>query len=433
MQHVLIYSPQDSPRLRHVLDWIFNDQLKTDYRLTHDPAERHEGMILSYGNTSANISIPTTDLLWETSISVKDPNWSVWQGLPVLFHSAAKGYSLPFDLFSAIFFLLSRYEEYYTYTPDKHNRYPATESVLYKSGHLRRPLIDEWLAVFRELLSKHGANIACPSFTWQPSYDIDIAWSYLHKGLTRNLAGLTRDVLSAKFSTATERLAVLSMSQKDPFDSFAFLQQLHNDANVRPLFFILAALKSSPFDKNISLANPAMKSLIRQLAAFSDIGMHPSYYTDRDKNSWQNEKDILERITGRKVTSSRQHYIRMVLPGTYRHLLQNGITDDYSLGYGSHLGFRAGTGRSFKWYDLEREQTEGLTIHPFCFMDSTAHYEEQLDAEEAFGILGEMAAALRKTGSILTTVFHNFSLGTDNEWKGWSENYKHFVDGMTGK
>lgn len=433
MQHVLIYSPQDSPRLRYVLDWIFNDQLKTGYRLTHDPAERHEGLIISYGDPSGGISIPANGLLWETGVSVKDVNWSDWQGLPVFFQPDAEGFTLPFDLFSAIFFLLSRYEEYYTYTPDKHNRYPATESVLYKSGLLRRPLIDEWLTAFRNLLNTHGANIASPTFNWQPSYDIDIAWSYLHKGFTRNLAGLTRDVLSAKFGNAAERLAALSRFRKDPFDSFAFLQQLHNDADTQPLFFVLAALKSSGFDKNISPANTAMQSLIRELAAYSTIGMHPSYYTDSNKTAWQNEKNALERISNQKITSSRQHYMRMTLPGTYRHLLQNGITDDYSMGYGSHLGFRAGTGRSFKWYDLERERAEALIIHPFCFMDSTAHYEEQLNAEEAFSVLGDMASALCKAGSTLTTVFHNFSLGTDKEWKGWSENYTRFVEGMAGK
>lgn len=433
MQPVLIHTQQDSQRLRYVLDWLFNDRLKTGYSLTHDPAERHEGLSISYGNPSGSISIPAKGLLWETGVSVKDISWTDWLELPVFFQSNAKDFSLPFDLLSAIFFLLSRYEEYYTYTPDKHDRYPATESFLYKSGHLRRPLIDEWIEAFRQLLNKHDANIAAPVFSWQSSYDIDIAWSYLHKGLSRNLAGLARDVLSANFNIAAERLAVLSKSRRDPFDSFAFLQQLHNDSNPRPLVFILAALKSSAFDKNISPANPAMQSLIRELAAYSNIGMHPSYYTDSDKTAWQNEKDALERLTGQKITSSRQHYMRMKLPNTYRFLLQSGISNDYSMGYGSHLGFRAGTGQSFKWYDLDSEQAEDLTIHPFCFMDSTAHYDEQLNTGDAFNVLREMTDVLRKVGGKLTTIFHNFSLGTDKEWEGWAENYKRFVNDTSGK
>lgn len=433
MQPVLIHTQQDSPRLRYVLDWLFNDRLKTGYSLTHDPAERHDGLSISYGNPSGSISIPANGLLWETGVSVKDISWADWQELPVFFQSDAKDFSLPFDLLSAIFFLLSRYEEYYAYTPDKHDRYPATESFLYKSGHLRRPLIDEWIEAFRQLLNKQDANIAAPVFSWQYSYDIDIAWSYLHKGLSRNLAGLSRDVLSAKFNIAAERLAVLSKSRRDPFDSFAFLHQLHNDSNTRPLIFILAALKSSAFDKNISPANPAMQSLIRELAAYSNIGMHPSYYTDSNKTAWQNEKDTLERLTGQKITSSRQHYMRMKLPNTYRFLLQNGISNDYSMGYGSHLGFRAGTGQSFKWYDLDSEQAGDLTIHPFCFMDSTAHYEERLNAGDAFNVLREMTDVLRKVSSKLTTIFHNFSLGTDKEWKGWAESYKRFANDISVK
>jgi len=124
---------------------------------------------------------------------------------------------------------------------------------------------------------------------------------------------------------------------------------------------------------------------------------------------------------------SRQHYIKMKIPDTCRLLLRNNITDDYSMGYGSHLGFRAGTGNSFSWYDLENETISPLRIHPFCFMDTTAHYEMRLSASEAFEKLNIMCAILEKTGGTLVTIFHNFTLGTGNEWKGWRQAYEHFL------
>ena len=124
------------------------------------------------------------------------------------------------------------------------------------------------------------------------------------------------------------------------------------------------------------------------------------------------EKRMLEHVSGQGIHASRQHYIRMKIPQTYRQLQKQGITEDYSMGYGSHLGFRAGTGNSFSWYDVANETISPLRIYPFCFMDTTAHYETKLSAAEAFERLDAMSKKLQLTGSMMITVFHNFSLGT---------------------
>jgi hypothetical protein len=136
---------------------------------------------------------------------------------------------------------------------------------------------------------------------------------------------------------------------------------------------------------------------------------------------------MLEEITGQKIPVSRQHYIRIKMPDTYRMLLKNGITGDYSMGYGSHLGFRAGTGNSFTWYDVAQDSQTALRVHPFCFMDTTAHFEAKLSVMEAFEKLDAMSKLLEKTGSAMITIFHNFSLGTSNEWKGWRQAYEDFL------
>ena len=97
------------------------------------------------------------------------------------------------------------------------------------------------------------------------------------------------------------------------------------------------------------------------------------------------------------------------------------------MGYGAALGFRAGTSRPFYWFDLESGVQTMLRVHPFCFMDSTAHYELGLSAEEAFMELNDMSNTLQKVRGRLVTVFHNFSLGSEEEWKGWNEYYKEFL------
>jgi len=174
-----------------------------------------------------------------------------------------------------------------------------------------------------------------------------------------------------------------------------------------------------------------MQQLTRQLAGIGTIGLHPSYYSDKGP-AFDRERAVLERNAGVQITISRQHYIRFKMPETCRSLIQKGMTDDHSMGYGAHLGFRAGTGASFLWFDLENNVSTRLRLHPFCFMDTTARFEADLSAEAAFDTLHDMTKVLRQCNSTLVTIFHNFSLGTDSGWKGWPEKYRQFIAAQTG-
>jgi hypothetical protein len=366
-------------------------------------------------------------LLGDTGISQHNIGLGEWQEIPTLYAVNDETYTLPFDLFSATFFLLTRYEEYYQYTPDKHGRYPATESILQKNGWLKRPLLDEWVAALGKILRDNGIKTNRPTFYFQPSYDIDIAYSYLHKGRTRSIGAFLRDLLKVNTTGVKERISVGRGKQRDPFDSFDTIMEWHRQYGYSPLYFILASLQTTDFDKNILPTKPRMQELISELASDGTIGIHPSYYSDKYPEYMRREKNTLEQITGKLIDQSRQHYIKLKMPDTYRSLIALGIKDDHSMGYGSHLGFRAGTGASFLWYDLHAEDITALRVHPFCFMDTTARYEEALSPAEAMTVLNGMRKVLQQSNSTLTTIFHNFSLGTSREWKGWREAYQNFI------
>ena len=427
MQPVTVYSKNTSSRLVYVLDWIFNDVFKCGYHLILNEQDTTEfPFFISYGLELPNgLYIPDVGLLWEENIVHQKVDIDTWKGIPVIYSTdAADG--LPFDLFSSVFYLLSRYEEYYDYTPDKHGRYPAEVSILFKHALLSRPLIDEWLLELYKLLKVHVSQLTLEPFAYRPTYDIDIAFSYKNKGFFRTSGAYIRSLLRGDVKSIVERSKVLSGGARDPFDCFGWLNSLHAETDVQPGYFILAALRTTAYDKNISPANPAMQSLIRELASEGRVGLHPSYFST-EATVFREEKNILEELTGRPISSSRQHYVRMKLPDTYRTLIDRGITNDWSMGYGAALGFRAGTSRPFYWFDLESGVQTMLRVHPFCFMDSTAHYELGLSAEEAFMELSNMSDKLQTVRGRLVTVFHNFSLGSEEEWKGWNKHYQELL------
>lgn len=429
---LVIYCPNESARLHYTLHWLFREQLQINYRITSTKADlTGQPFFISYGEHFDNaISIADSGLLWEKEIVLRDIDTGTWNNIPTLFHN--HDYTIPFDVFSAIFFLISRYEEYYDYTPDKHGRYPATESILYKNDWLERPIVDEWITELRKLLRERlSIELQSPIFSFLPTYDIDIAYSYLYKGTKRTAGAYLKDILSGNFNNITERANVLRGSAKDPYDSFDFIKVLHQQNNTRPIYFILSALNTTAFDKNISPLQNNMQQLIKSLANEGSIGLHPSYFSG-NSSVFANEKNMLENIIGQPISISRQHYIRMNLPGNYQELILNGIVEDYSMGYATCLGFRAGTGQSFPWYNLAKEEVTALRVQPFCFMDTTARYEMNLSADEAFKSLHTMAGLLKQSGSLLITVFHNFSLGTDKQWEGWKEKYALFLNEYTG-
>lgn len=417
---VVVAAHQDSPRLRFVLDWVLHEQLGFDYRLVDAAEALPAGTpLIAYGtDVTGSVFIPADGLLYESGIRTYLPDTTGWQDREGAFS---------FDVLSAIFFLLSRYEEYGPYPPDAHGRYPHTASLLFREGLLETPVADTWVRRLGDLLQQHfSLEIKRPVFSFRPSYDIDIAYSYLHKGFRRSVGGWLRDVLRQP-RQARERLKVLSGKRSDPYDSFARLRELHENFVLEPLYFVLATMEPSSFDKNIDPHHPSMQALVRGFATEGSVGIHPSYHTREEPQRLDAELQWLEATTGKKVTCSRQHYIRLFFPDTYRLLLQKGIRDDYSMGYSTHTGFRAGTSHSFRWYDIEQETITTLRVHPFCFMDTTAHYDMGLDTAAAFMRLQQLYEELRRLGGTLIPVFHNFSLGTDPEWRGWDTAYHDFL------
>ena len=429
MAAIPVIVPRMSPRLQYVLDTLVCDQLDLDYYIAAQDAVFPPGtFVIAYGvKLPGAFSIPDAGLLWETDVHPLNVAQGTWQDLPTFF-AAGENHTLPFDIFSAVFFLLSRYEEYLPYTPDRHGRYPATESILYKTGLLQRPIIDEWTQQLRDMLrNEYQLPVKDPEFRFLPTYDIDIAWSYKHKGRQRTAGSIIKKLLGMKTAEISEQMRVLQEIEPDPYDAYDRIEQLHAGKIPKPKFFVLAAHRTTPFDKNISPKHPAMSSLIRRLMNIGEVGMHPSYYSN-DENIFAEEQHFLQIcIQKEELRITRQHYIKLKLPDTYHLLDRMDMYADYSMGYATHPGFRAGTAQSFYWYDLSRNKEGLLEVFPFCFMDTMAHYFLQLDVDKAFSLLREMTQRLKACNSILITVFHNFSLGTDKEWAGWYEAYERFV------
>ncbi len=422
---VLVYSHITSPRLQYICHFIFKELMNVDVSITIDQEEfqNYQGVKINYSDASipGNIfKLEGNSFLFDEIIIRQEIICFEVNGYKAFFRTHNS--DLPFDIFAASFYLLTRYEEYLPHEKDIYGRYAHENSLAFKEGFLQIPIINIWAKdLEKKLKEKYPSFSPSPrGFCFEPTYDIDIAWSYKHKGIIRNLGGFIK-------SPSAERLKVLTGSQEDPFDSYDWLHELHESHHLSATYFFLVAGRNGQYDKNILPHKEAMWKLIRAHAKKYMVGIHPSWQAEGDPSLLKKEKQQLEAMSGMQITRSRQHYIRFNLPDGYNKLIEAGITDDYSMGYGSINGFRASVAASFYWYNLEEEEQTLLRVHPFCFMDANAYYEQKQNTGETLSELRHYLTVCREVNGSFTSIWHNNFLGTANPFAGWRELYEDFI------
>ncbi len=343
-----------------------------------------------------------------------------------------EGADCAFDLFAASFFLCSRYEEYWDFYPDEHDRFSARESVLNQADLLQQPLVNQWALWLKDQILKLDQSLKFNTrkFEYISTIDIDQAWKYKHKGLKRNLAGFFRDGFQGKWENFKERWPVLMGLKKDPFFNFEMQDEWHSTYATEVKYFVLLA-DLGPFDKNIEWEVPAFQKLIKKLhsTAGYELGIHPSYQSNEMGRS-QVEAEIkrLYSIIANDVKLSRQHFLMHKFPETYDQLFNLGIREEHSMGYSSHMGFRAGIAAPFPYYDFERECGTDLLLTPFCFMDVTPMHYMGLSLEEAKKECKVLMDRVKQVGGLFVSLWHNESLSESERWKGWRDLYPFMLE-----
>jgi uncharacterized protein DUF7033 len=428
---VIVFSYTTSPRFQYILDFIGKEAIGKPFQCITDIEifRQYAGPKINYSKgriSGSEYRIQNTELLFEKGCEKHAIECFEINNYKAFFKTEG---DFPFDIFAASFYLLSRYEEYLPHKKDIYGRFAHENSLAFQENFLHLPLINIWIGEFIKSLRGKFPELTThhSPFTFLPTYDIDEAYAYRYKQWWRKIGGLMKSVVNGQWSTVAERLKVLSGIKRDPFDSFDWMNQLHLQFNLQPIYFFLMATKTGTYDKNIHPSEKTMQHLIREHSDRYSIGIHPSWQSGDNPGKLKLEMLKLGHISGKQITSSRQHYIRFTLPQTYRQLIDLGIESDFSMGYGSINGFRASVASKFSWYDLEKEVETKLMVYPFCFMEANSFYEQKLSAEQAFAELKHYFDIVRSVNGTLITIWHNSFLGTAKQFRGWREIYKEFI------
>lgn len=418
---LLVYTHKITPRVTYTFKHICKRILGIEVRFTSKVEDfiAHESLKMSYAKSplSSELFVRSHDLLFETGLSDIEVNVQQWDRTKGFFSTNDRS-DLPFDIFAASFYLLSRYEEYLPHVNDAYGRFSAAESLAYEHKFLNQPVVDIWAYKLKAVLQKRFPDYEFVDRKYKvlPVIDVPMAYYFKYKGLLRTIGGTLNDLRRLKLKQLYFRYLVLMGFKRDPYDTFRWIIRKQKKYDFKFMVLFLVG-DYSTYDKNININKKEFVSLIKSVADYCKVGLKASYFSLEDISVLKKEKLKLESLTHSNLKAVRNSFSKLNLPQSYRNFVELEIDEDFSMGYIDTLGFRAGTCTPFQFYDLDFEVQTPLKINPYQCLDfALLKYNSQLDKTEHLQKLIDEVKAVNGT---FIPIFHNYTFSDSYRWKGF--------------
>ncbi len=405
---LLVYTPKITPRISYIFKHICIRLLGIEVNFTSAIEEfiSQPTFKLSYAKQPLGneLFIQSHGLLDQQGFDSEDVNVKPWGKTYCFFSSGSKS-ALPFDIFSASFYLLSRYEEYLPHVKDSSGRFMAQESLAYKKGFLQQPVVDIWTYNFKKVLENAFPELHFPAknFDIHTLIEATQPYAFAQKGFLRTSVGFMQDLVRFKFKNIFQRSQVLLGLRRDPFDTFKWIiNRSKRNAQKLSIFFLLG--ESVNFEESINTHRQKFVLLIKFISDYKEAGLLFSNDALADYELLKKEKLRMEEITNRALKSSINARFLVNLPEIYRSLVELEVKNDYTMVYRDVVGFRAGTCTPFLFYDLDFEVKTPLTIHPVAL--TTFAFNKKYE-EEIVKTIASVMSEVESVNGTFTMLFSN--------------------------
>lgn len=360
--------------------------------------------------------------------------------------------TIPYDIISLSFILLSRDEEYRGLPRDVHNRFLFNYSLAKRYEFIDIPLVDEYAILLREWILtylKPGISIQPRRHQLIPTHDIDLLYRFT--GPLQALKSIFgRDLLlHHSIDQTRSSLQEYNAYHRDPLQDpyIQAIRELVNQSVQHKLssIFFFKSLIPKEADCTYNIYDPEVRHTLEIIQeAGMTVGLHGSYNSYNKPDVLQREHGRLSELASCRITHSRQHYLRFcqqrdlgtlindsALPGlspirtrdkstlNHHNTLQvwqmTGIEHDYTLGYAEQPGFRCGTCHPYPLYDLDNDCPTNIIEHPLIVMDGSLFDYLHLDFEQSNTLIQELNNRCKAVEGDFIILWHNHLL---------SRNYK---------
>ncbi|WP_151893521.1 DUF7033 domain-containing protein [Patiriisocius marinistellae] len=365
---LLIFTQKVTPRVTYAFKHLFTRILGIEVRFTTEIEVfiSHTGAKISYGKQALGneLFFQSHGLLNQMGIESVDVTVKEWDDVPCFFSTSDKS-AIPFDIFSASFYLLSRYEEYQPHVKDGLGRYPASESIGFKNQFLEIPVIDVWAYKLKAVLKESFDGLIFPKKKMKSAViaNAQAPFAYIQKGVYRSFIAYFNDLIGLRFNSILNRTRVIFGFQRDPHDTFKWLVNVTKNNSLKLFVFFLLG-EANSFDESINTHRKRFKMLIKTVSDYHQVGLLVSEKALKNNEILKIEKLKLVSITNRKLLNSLNLNFVVNLPEIYRNLVELEVEKDFTMVYENVVGFRAGTCTPFLFYDLDYEIRTPLIIYP---------------------------------------------------------------------
>lgn len=424
MALVRVYIERPSARSRYAISQVVERMLgwRVEFVDTIVEITNSEVPLLVYGRIPVNgaFHVYPQGSLDVDEIEELDPPVGSVNGVPVLF-PAQKG-DLKYDLFAGAFYLLTCYQEFSGVRLDEHQRPISKDLHCVRHGYVHRPVIDEWSLQLAAQWKAMDPRVPDPIRKYKQvvTMDLDNGFKYRGREWWRTAGSLVRDMLNGSYSNVSERFRVLKGDQQDPYDIYGTLKDELSEVSDRTIFFVLTAPRSK-WDHAVPVTYVPYAERLKGLSHWAEVGLHPSYKEKFDEQLLRREKIDLQLAVGQTVKLSRHHFLRITVPDSFPRLVNEGFTEDHTMGLHDTPGFRVGTCTPFKWYDLSTEKELPIMVHPFCVMDNTLRNKMKLNPDEAVEHVTELIQHVRDVDGTFSGLWHESFLSDHGEYEGWGK------------
>ena len=418
---LLIYTPKTTHRITYTFKHIFIRVLgiEVDFTNSIEVFIAHTGPKISYGKKPLGneFFIQSYGLLTQQgfeSIDIAIKNWEETK----CFFSVGEKSALPFDIFSASFYLLSRYEEYLPHVKDEKGRFLASESLAYKENFLQYPMVDIWAYKFKELLIKTFSEIQFPKkkMTIHNLIDASQPFVYQQKGLLRSLSGFVKDLFKFKLRNIIKRFGVVLGFKEDPFNNFDWIIDTVKGHKIKlTVFFLLG--EAVNFIEGTNYRRKKFKLIIKTVSDYKQVGLIFSKDALKNYEILKKEKKQLESITNRDLLSSMNTHFMVSLPDNYRNLVELEVKKDFSMVYENQSGFRASSCTPFLFYDLDYEIVSPLLIHPIALTTKAFKDKKESEINKTIEALKASVKSVNGTFSMVFTNRDFISIKRNKIWQ----------------
>jgi hypothetical protein len=267
---LLIYTHKRTPRLNYIFKQICTRILGIPVSFTTKVEEfiAHDRLKMSYSTQQLGneFHIRSHYILFEQGLSDIDIHVQPWERTKCFFYNGDKS-DIPFDIFAASFYLLSRYEEYLPHVKDEYGRFTANNSIAFKHQFLHQPVVDIWAYKFKKALSLKFPDYQFKerSYKVKPVIDVPMAYYFKSKGLMRSIGGTLNDLFRFKLKQLSQRYMVLTGLNRDPYDTFKWIINKQKQVKDKfQVFFLIGDF--STYDKNININKKGFVSLMQIIA-----------------------------------------------------------------------------------------------------------------------------------------------------------------------